>query len=118
MSPVTGRVMLGDSVGRIQQKLAPKLTSLGVVITLYHRSETICRRVERELEWELGQMLFRNRICVNTKAKTAPSAMKTIFEYEDSPQGRGTEGYTQLADEFLNRVATFEQVLAERAVNA
>jgi chromosome partitioning protein len=107
--PLTGLVMLGDSIGRIQQKLAPNLASLGVVITLYHRSETICRRVERELERELGQMLFRTRIRVNTKAKTAPSVMKTIFEYEDSPRGRGTEDYTELGEEFLKRVAAFQQ---------
>ncbi len=106
--PLTGLVMLGDSIGRIQHKLAPSLRSLGVVITLFHRSETICRRVERELERELGDMLFRTRIRVNTKAKTAPSVMKTIFEYEDSPQGRGTEDYTQLADEVVERVASFE----------
>ena len=115
--PVTGLVMLGDSIGRIQQKLAPGLLSLGVVITLYHRSETICRRVERELERELGKMLFRTRIRVNTKAKTAPSVTKTIFEYEDSPQGRGTEDYTELGDEFLARVASFEVITQERAVN-
>lgn len=116
--PVTGLVMLGDSIGRIQQKLAPGLLSLGVVITMYHRSETICRRVERELERELGKMLFSTRIRVNTKAKTAPSVMKTIFEYEDSPQGRGTEDYSELGEEFLSRVASFEEIVQERAANA
>lgn len=102
--PLTGLVMLGNSIGRIQQKLAPRLTSLGVVLTLYHRSETICRNVERDLERELGDVLFRTRIRVNTKAKSAPSLKKTIFQYEDSLTGRGTEDYTRLAEEFLARL--------------
>lgn len=105
--PLTGLIMLGNSIGRIQQKLAPGLTSLGVVLTLYHRSETICREVERKLQSELGDMLFKTRIRVNTKAKTAPSVQKTIFQYEDSTQGRGSEDYLSLAEEVIQRAERF-----------
>lgn len=117
--PLTGLIMLGNSIGRIQEKLAPQLTSLGVVLTLYHRSENICRTVERKLERELSDMLFKTRVRVNTKAKTAPSLQKTIFQYEDSPQGRGSEDYLQLAEEVVARVrshATRQQI--PEAVNA
>lgn len=103
--PLTGLIMLGNSIGRIQSKLAPNLASLGVVLTLYHRSENICRQIERKLQRELGDMLFKSRIRVNTKAKTAPSLQQTIFQYEDSQQGRGTEDYLQLAEEVLARVS-------------
>lgn len=102
--PLTGLIMLGNSIGRVQSKLAPHLTSLGVVLTLYHRSETICREVERKLQSELGDMLFKARIRVNTKAKTAPSLQKTIFQFEESEQGRGSEDYLQLASEVIARV--------------
>lgn len=107
--PLTGLIMLGNSIGRIQQKLAPNLASLGVVLTLYHRSENICRHVERQLERELGDMLFRTRIRVNTKAKTAPSVQKTIFQFEDSPRGRGSEDYLRLAEEVLSRTGNVGQ---------
>lgn len=103
--PLTGLLMLGESIGDIQRKLAPNLASLGVVITLYHRSERICREVERELVRELGDLLFDTRIRVNTKAKTAPSVQQTVFEFERSERGRGTEDYSQLAEEFLERIA-------------
>lgn len=102
--PLTGLIMLGNSIGQIQAKLAPQLTSLGVVLTLYHRSENICRFVERELQRELGHMLLKTRIRVNTKAKTAPSQQKTIFQYEEEPEGRGTEDYLRLGEEVLERL--------------
>ena len=53
-------------------------------------------------------MLFKTKIRVNTKAKSAPSVRKTIFEYEESAAGRGTEDFTALAAEFLER---FEMVI-------
>lgn len=102
--PLTGLIMLGNSIGRIQQKLAPNLASLGVVLTLYHRSENICREVERKLQSELGDMLCKSRIRVNTKAKTAPSVQKTIFQFEDNETGRGSDDYLKLAKEVLSRI--------------
>ena len=114
--PLTGLIMLGNSIGRVQQKLAPQLTSLGVVLTLYHRSETICRQVERQLQSELGDMLFKSRVRVNTKAKTAPSVHKTIFEFEDSPNGRGSEDYMRLAEEVLSRIQNMTQTGTTREV--
>ena len=49
-------------------------------------------------------MIFDTKIRVNTKAKTAPSRQETIFQYENSAKGRGTEDYTALAMEFLERL--------------
>jgi cellulose biosynthesis protein BcsQ len=93
-------------------KLAPRLQSLGVVLTMYSRNERICRTVESTLRKELGETLFETKIRVNTKAKSAPSVRQTIFEYERSKTGRGTEDFTALADEFLSRLAAREQPLA------
>ncbi|MDX2201042.1 MAG: AAA family ATPase [Phycisphaerae bacterium] len=115
--PLTGLIMLGNSIGRIQQKLAPELRLLGVVLTLYHRSENICREVERKLQAELGEMLCRTRIRVNTKAKTAPSVQKTIFQFEDDSAGRGTEDYTRLAEEMLVRVSSAHEAPMTEAAN-
>lgn len=105
--PLTGLIMLGNCIGRFQERLAPNLFSLGILLTMYHRSENICREVERKLQGELGDMLFKTRIRVNTKAKTAPSLQKTIFQFEESEQGRGSEDYIQLAGEVIARVETF-----------
>lgn len=115
--PLTGLIMLGNCIARFQRKLCPSLKSLGVVLTMYHRSENICRDVERKLQSELGEMLFSTRIRVNTKAKTAPSVQKTIFQFENDREGRGTEDYTELANEVLARVeaATVQPSMMEAA---
>ncbi len=101
--PMVGLALLGNSVARIQ-KVAPDLKLLGVVITLYARSERICQQVERMLERDLGTKLFETRVRVNTKAKSAPGVRKTIFEYERDEEGRGTQDYMALAREVLARV--------------
>jgi chromosome partitioning protein len=101
--PMVGLTLLGNSIGKMQ-KIAPTLKPLGVVLTMYSRNERICRQVESMLSKELGAMLLRTKIRVNTKAKSAPSVRKTIFEYENAATGRGTEDYTALAAEFLERV--------------
>jgi cellulose biosynthesis protein BcsQ len=93
------------------KKLAPQLNPLGVVLTLYSHNEKICRQVEAALRKEIGGNLFTTKIRVNTKAKAAPSVQKTIFEYEGTEKGRGTQDYTALAVEFLERL---EPALAEQ----
>jgi len=106
--PMLGLSLLGSSIGRIT-KLAPQLQSLGVVLTMFSRNERICRSVESTLRKELGDTLLETKVRVNTKAKSAPSVRQTIFEYEHSKTGRGTEDFTALAAEFLDRIAQREQ---------
>jgi chromosome partitioning protein len=101
--PMVGLSLLSNSILRMQ-KLTPNLQPLGVILTLYSYNERICRQIERTLREELGEMLYETKIRVNTKAKSAPSVQKTIFDYEASASGRGTEDYTKLAAEFLSRL--------------
>ena len=112
--PMLGLTLLGSSIERIG-KIAPHLQSLGIVLTLYSRTERICRTVESMLRKDLGETLFETKIRVNTKAKSAPSLRQTILEYERSKSGRGTEDFTALAAEFLARLTVKEQPLARVA---
>jgi len=80
------------------------LQSLGVILTMFSRNERICRQVENTLRRELAGNIFDAKIRVNTKAKSAPSVQKTIFDYENSSKGRGTEDFTELAAEFVERL--------------
>jgi chromosome partitioning protein len=114
--PMVGLTLLGNSIGKMQ-KVAPDLAPLGVVLTCYSRTERICRQVEGMLSRELGDKLFQSKIRVNTKAKSAPSVQKNIFDYEDSTKGRGTEDFTTLAQEFLERIERAEGI-GERQVAA
>lgn len=102
--PMVGLTLLGNSIGKME-RVAPQLEPLGVILTLFSRNERICRQVEGMLRKELHGMLFETKIRVNTKAKAAPSVRKTIFEYENSAKGRGTEDFTRLVEEFEARIA-------------
>lgn len=105
--PMVGLTLLADSIAKMF-KLAPHLRSLGVVLTLYSHNERICRQVETMLRKEMTDTVLHSKVRVNTKAKAAPSVRKTIFDYEKSPKGRGTEDFTKLAEEVLERLASFE----------
>jgi len=113
--PMVGLTLLGNSIGKMQ-KVAPSLKPLGVVLTMYSRNERICRQVEAMLQKELGNMLFRSKVRINTKAKSAPSVRKTIFEYENSLAGRGSEDFSALAAEFLERLEGHESAVASHEV--
>jgi chromosome partitioning protein len=115
--PMVGLTLLGNSIGRME-KVAPNLKPLGVVLTMYSRNERICRMVESTLQKQLTVQLFKTKVRVNTKAKSAPSVRKTIFEYEDSPEGRGTEDFTALAVEFVQKLNSMESgAIQKEAVN-
>ncbi len=101
--PMVGLTLLANSVEQMR-KLVPNLQSLGVILTMFSRNERICRQVENTLRRELAGNIFDAKIRVNTKAKSAPSVQKTIFDYENSSKGRGTEDFTELAAEFVERL--------------
>lgn len=101
--PMKGLSLLGTSIGRLA-KIAPQLQPLGVVLTNYSSSERICRQTESVLRKQLGDTILKSKIRVNTKAKSAPSVRKTVFEYENDPQGRSTQDFSDLADEILGRL--------------
>lgn len=107
--PMVGLTLLGNSIGKLQ-KIAPNLQCIGVVLTMFAKSERICRQVESLLRRDLGDKLFETKVRVNTKAKSAPAVRKTIFEYESGKEGRGTADFTALAEEFLRRVEAMSGV--------
>lgn len=111
---MVGLQLLSDSIGKMF-KLAPQLRALGVILTLYSHNERICRQVENLLREQIDDNVFDTKIRVNTKAKAAPSVQKTIFDYEKSAKGRGTEDFTKLAAEVLERLEAREAPLKKVA---
>ena len=114
--PMVGLTLLSESIAKMK-KIAPQLRCVGVVLTMYSHNERICRQVEAALRKEIMDNLFEAKIRVNTKAKAAPSVQKTIFDYEKSAKGRGTEDFTRMTAEFLERVEAMERP-SRRAANA
>lgn len=116
--PMRGLQRLGQIIANRVQDVAPDLTLLGVVMTLYHRNERICLSADKMVRERLGDSVFDTRIRVNTKAKTAPSQRKTILQFENSNRGRGTQDYRALAREFVERVAHFKEGARPEPVSA
>ena len=102
-----GLELLASSI-ELVRVLAPDLCLAGIVITDWHQNERECRAAEQDLRGsDLGPYVFDTKVRVNTKAKSAPRAKQTIFEYEKGRperEQRGTQDYAALGDEFLRRL--------------
>ncbi|MCZ7584120.1 MAG: ParA family protein [Deltaproteobacteria bacterium] len=103
--PMLGLKLLVETVDKVRQKLHPDLSILGFLLTMYDRRERVTFTVEDELRGEFGDRLFDTRIRVNTKHRSAPASRATIFEYEHSERGKGTQDYSALTDEVLARLS-------------
>jgi len=102
--PLLGIKWLLRTIRQVKEKLHPRVETLGYLLTMYDRREGITKDVEDILRDQFGDDVFSTKIRVNTKHKAAPSEHKTIFEYEASDLGRGTNDYNRLTDEFLERL--------------
>lgn len=101
--PMLGIKYLQKTIGRVQ-KVNPKLRPLGVALTMYDKRESIARSVAELVREELAEQVFETMIRVNTKIKGSPSTRQTIFQFENDPEGRGTEDYTALTKEVIHRL--------------
>jgi len=99
--PMLGLKWLNRTVEKVK-KLNPKLTSIGVALTMYDQRQAITKSVEELVREELGELVFATRIRVSTKHKTAPTVHKTIFQYE--PKGKGAADYMGLTGEVMRRL--------------
>jgi chromosome partitioning protein len=115
--PLLGIKWLLRTIQQVKRKLHPDLTVLGYLLTMYDRREAITKDVEEILREQFGEQVMETRIRVNTKHKAAPAEQKTIYEYEASSSGRGSQDYTSLTDEFLQRIHASD-VHAELAATA
>ncbi len=102
--PLLGLKFLLQTVDRVQSKLHPNLSILGYLLTMYDRRENITFNVEKVLMERFGDKVFNTRIRINTKHRSAPSERATIFEYERSSRGKGTEDFTAFTKEVLERI--------------
>lgn len=102
--PLLGLKFLLETVEKVKAKLHPGLEVLGFLLTMYDRREKITFDVEDVMVKRFGRQLFDTRIRINTKHKSAPHARETIFQYESSRSGKGTQDFTALTDEVLSRL--------------
>jgi len=90
----------------VQTKLHPKLSVLGVLVTMFDLRNKLSSEVKQELENNFKKLVFNASIPRSVKLAESPSFGTSIFEY--APSSRGAVGYDFAAGEVLERLREFE----------
>lgn len=102
--PLLGLKFLSQTINRVKAKLHKNLKILGYLMTMYDRREKITFTVEQTLREQFESLVFTKPIRINTKHKGAPSRSQTIFQYEKSIGGKGTQDFIALTEEVISRI--------------
>jgi chromosome partitioning protein len=92
-----GLSQLLHTVQRVRMNLNPRLTLLGVLLTMYNKNTLLSRQVEEEVKKHFPNKVFDTIIPRNIRLAEAPSYGKTIMHYDKF--GKGAAAYKQLARE-------------------
>lgn len=88
-----------DTLMRIRRTLNPSLEIEGILLTMYDERTTLSRQVATDLRSFFGSQVFQSIIPRNVRLAEAPSFGKPIIFYDI--HSKGSEGYTQLAQEVI-----------------
>ena len=102
--PMLGLKWLLKTIERVRARLHPDLGILGYLLTMYDLRIGITTEVEEILREQFGAAVFTTVVRINARHKSAPAEHQTIFQYEHSARGRGTEDHILLAQELLQRL--------------
>lgn len=92
-----GLSQLLSTVQRVRMSLNPKLSLLGVLLTMYNKNTILSRQVEQEIKKHFPNKVFDTIIPRNIRLAEAPSYGKTIMHYDRF--GKGATAYKSLAKE-------------------
>lgn len=96
-----GLSRLLDTQKRIAESVNRALELRGIVICMWKGQANLSREVRDEVRRVFGEVVFETMIRQNVKLAEAPSAGRTIFEYD--PLSNGALDYQELTNEFLTR---------------
>jgi chromosome partitioning protein len=97
-----GMGQLVQTIQRIQQRLNPTLSILGVVLTMYDSRTSLSEQVRSEVERVFGELVFKTVIPRNVRLAEAPSHGEPIVSYDK--WSKGARSYKALAKEVIHRV--------------
>ena len=88
-------------VQRIQKSANPKLSIIGVLLTMFDSRTSLSKQVQEELSKHFGDLLFTNVIPRNVRLAEAPSHGLPISEYDK--WSKGARSYKALTKEIIAR---------------
>lgn len=92
-----GMRQLIDIIRLVRERLNPKLTIMGVLLTMYDRRTNISKEIVEGVRDYFKNLVFDTIIGINVKLVEASSAGEPIIRYD--PQCTGARDYTELAKE-------------------
>jgi len=97
-----GLAQLKGTIDLVQQQLNPRLTILGVVMTMYDGRTNLAQQVVEEVRRYFPHRIFNTLIPRSVRVSEAPSYGQLLFEYD--PHSRAAQAYKLLADEVVRRI--------------
>ncbi|HEX8032709.1 MAG TPA: AAA family ATPase [Ktedonobacterales bacterium] len=101
-----GMQQLLNTVRLVRDRLNPKITLFGVVLTMYDPRTKLGSEVVREISEHFPKEKFQTIIARNVRLSEAPSFGLTILEHDS--RSPGALAYKQLAEEVIARAANME----------
>jgi len=97
-----GMAQLHDVLERVQRRLNPRLSLIGILVGMFTKQRNLSREVVEELRRHFGEVVFDTLVRVNVRLAEAPSHGMTIFEYD--PNSAGAEDFSSVARELSQRL--------------
>jgi len=98
-----GLAQLKGTIDRVREHFNPRLSILGVVMTMYDGRTNLAQQVVEEVRRHFPHRIFNTLIPRSVRVSEAPSYSQLLFEYD--PQSRAAQSYSALAEEVLRRLA-------------
>jgi chromosome partitioning protein len=96
-----GLGQLLQTIKRIQNKLNPRLSIAGILLTMFDTRTNLSHQVAENAEKFFPELVFRTQIPRNVRLGEAPSFGKPILLYDAA--SAGARSYFALADEILHQ---------------
>ena len=96
-----GLAQLLDTLSLIQRELNPRLTVLGMILTMHDGRTRLARDVEREVREHFPELVFDTVVPRNVRLSEAPSFGLPVLRH--APHSAGNAAYLRLAKEVAAR---------------
>ena len=99
--PVKGLQQLIKTIGRVNRKLNPALTIMGILLTKVDKRTNFARDISAQIREAYGNRvhIFENAISLSVRAVEATAEGKSVYLHD--PKGIVAQGYQQLTREVL-----------------
>lgn len=97
-----GLAQLKNIIDRVHESLNPKLSILGVVMTMYDGRTNLAQQVVDEVRRFFPVHICNTPIPRSVRASEAPSYGQMLYEYD--PEGRATTAYQRVAEDLIVRM--------------